>query len=49
MLNSKKGPAIQALRAQADKRTYPKKMLEKLTNQTNLELKEAMVKLVKEN
>jgi tRNA uridine 5-carboxymethylaminomethyl modification enzyme len=44
MLNSKKGPAIQALRAQADKVTYPKKMLEKIKNQSNLEIKEDMVK-----
>jgi tRNA uridine 5-carboxymethylaminomethyl modification enzyme len=44
MLNSKKGPAVQALRAQADKIVYPKKMLEKIQNQPNLELKEGMVK-----
>jgi tRNA uridine 5-carboxymethylaminomethyl modification enzyme len=50
MLNSKKGPAVKALRAQADKITYPKKMLEKLQSQTNLEIKEAMVKtLIIEN
>lgn len=44
MLNSKKGPAVKALRAQADKITYPKKMLEKLMSQENLIIKEAMVK-----
>lgn len=50
MLNSKKGPAVKALRAQADKIIYPKKMLEKLKNQPNLEIKEAMVKeLIIEN
>jgi tRNA uridine 5-carboxymethylaminomethyl modification enzyme len=50
MLNNKKGPAVQALRAQADKITYPQKMLEKLTKQSNLEIKEAMVKeLIVEN
>lgn len=46
MLNSKKGPAVKALRAQADKITYPQKMLEKLKKQSNLEIKEEMVKTV---
>ena len=32
MLNSAKGPAVRALRAQADKKIYPKKMLEYLEN-----------------
>ena len=51
MLNSKKGPAIQALRAQADKITYPKIMLEKLKSQPNLKIIEAMVKelIIKSN
>ena len=50
MLNSAKGPAVQALRAQADKITYPKEMLKTLQNQTNLEIKEAMVEdLIVEN
>lgn len=43
MLNSKKGPAVQALRAQADKIIYPKMMLETLKNQNNLVIKEAMI------
>ena len=43
MLNSAKGPAVQALRAQADKVTYPKRMLEKLRSQKNLEIKESLV------
>ncbi len=43
MLNSAKGPAVQALRAQADKITYPKEMLKTLENTPNLEIKEAMV------
>ena len=43
MLNGAKGPAVQALRAQADKIVYPKKMLEVLQNTINLEIKEAMV------
>ena len=43
MLNTKKGPAVQALRAQADKVTYPKEMLKTLNSEENLEIKEAMV------
>ena len=43
MLNTKKGPAVQALRAQADKITYPKEMLQTLESEKNLEIKEAMV------
>ena len=43
MLNSAKGPAVRALRAQADKITYPKNMLNTLKNTNNLEIKEAMV------
>ena len=43
MLNTKKGPAVWALRAQADKIIYPKEMLKTLNNQENLEIKEAMV------
>lgn len=43
MLNSKKGPAVQALRAQADKVNYPKEMIKTLENQDNLDIKEAMV------
>jgi len=43
MLNTKKGPAVQALRAQADKIVYPKEMLKVLYNQENLEIREAFV------
>ena len=43
MLNYKKGSAVQALRAQADKITYPKEMLNTLINQENLTILEAMV------
>ena len=43
MLNSAKGPAVQALRAQADKITYPKEMLKTLKSTPNLEIREAMV------
>ncbi|MBE6146749.1 MAG: tRNA uridine-5-carboxymethylaminomethyl(34) synthesis enzyme MnmG [Firmicutes bacterium] len=43
MLNTKKGPAVRALRAQGDKITYPKAMIETLKNQTNLEILESIV------
>ena len=43
MLNTKKGPAVQALRFQADKIIYPKEMLKTLNSTQNLEIKEAMV------
>ena len=43
LLNKTKGPAVQSLRAQADKILYPKEMLKLLKNQKNLEIKEAMV------
>ncbi len=43
MLNTKKGPAVQALRAQADKITYPQEMWKTISNQDNLEVKEAFV------
>ena len=50
MLNSAKGPAVRALRAQADKITYPKNMLNTLKNTNNLEIKEAIVEdLIVEN
>ncbi len=49
-LNSKKGPAVQALRAQIDKVIYPKEMMKVLKGQKNLNLIEAMVEdLVIEN
>ena len=44
MLNSAKGPAVRALRAQADKITYPKEMLNTLNNTDNLEILESLVK-----
>ena len=43
MLNNAKGPAVRSLRAQADKVTYPRVMLEKLENTPNLTIMEAMV------
>lgn len=43
MLNSAKGPAVQSLRAQGDKITYPQEMLKELNSLKNLEIKEAMV------
>ena len=50
MLNSAKGPAVQSLRAQGDKITYPKEMLNTLQSLPNLEIKEGMVEdLIIEN
>ena len=50
MLNTKKGPAVQALRAQADKIIYPQEMLKTLKGQKNLDIKEAFVEdLIVEN
>lgn len=43
MLNTKKGPAVRALRSQADKITYPKEMLKELKNQKSLTILEGMV------
>lgn len=43
MLNYAKGPAVQALRAQADKVTYPKLMQEELKRTKNLTILEDMV------
>ena len=43
MLNYAKGPAVRALRAQADKITYPQKMLKLLNGTPNLTLKEAII------
>ena len=43
MLNNGKGPAVRSLRAQADKITYPKIMLETLRKTENLEIIEGMV------
>ena len=50
MLNSAKGPAVQSLRAQGDKVTYPKEMLETLYSLDNLTIQEGMVEdLIVEN
>lgn len=50
MLNSAKGPAVQSLRAQGDKVTYPKEMLKTLNEQEFLTIQEGMVEdLVIEN
>ncbi len=43
MLNSAKGPAVQALRAQGDKIAYPKEMIKTLNSLENLTIKEGMV------
>lgn len=43
MLNTAKGPAVHALRAQADKSLYQSSMKWILENQDNLDLKQAMV------
>ena len=50
MLNTKKGPAVRALRAQADKVTYRKEMINTLENTANLTILESMVEdLIIEN
>ena len=50
VLNDAKGPAIRALRAQADKIDYPKNMLKTLKSTKNLTIKENMVEdLIVEN
>lgn len=43
MLNTGKGPAVRALRAQADKPLYIQKMKDLIENEKNLTLKQAMV------
>lgn len=43
LLNTSKGPAVQALRAQADKRAYQQQMTWTLENQENLDIKQAAV------
>ena len=51
MLNNAKGPAVRALRAQADKITYPQNMFKTLQNTENLTILEGMVEdlIVKDN
>ncbi|HYF63568.1 MAG TPA: tRNA uridine-5-carboxymethylaminomethyl(34) synthesis enzyme MnmG [Herpetosiphonaceae bacterium] len=46
LLNETKGPAVQALRAQCDKRLYAKVMKEFVEAQPNLDLKQAMVERI---
>jgi tRNA uridine 5-carboxymethylaminomethyl modification enzyme len=46
LLNESKGPAVQALRAQADKRLYAKVMKETIEATPNLDLKQAMVERI---
>ena len=43
MLNYSKGPAVRALRAQADKDTYPEYMINLVFNQENLDVLETLV------
>lgn len=43
MLNTGKGPAVRALRAQADKHAYHRSMKETIEKQTNLDLRQATV------
>lgn len=43
MLNTGKGPAVRALRAQADKELYAKEMRKTVENQSNLTLRQTMV------
>lgn len=51
LLNTKKGPAVQALRAQADKTVYPEEMIKTLENTENLTIKESLVEdlIIKNN
>src|SRR5690625_2909395 len=50
MLNTRKGPAVQALRAQADKPLYIQEMKKVLENEENITLKQGMVdRLIVEN
>jgi len=51
MLNTSKGPAVHALRAQADRKLYQLTMKETIENQHNLDVKQLMVDklLVKDN
>lgn len=43
MLNTGKGPAVHALRAQADKEMYQKRMTKVLQNQPNLQVKQVLI------
>lgn len=46
LLNESKGPAVQSLRAQADKRLYARLMKEMLEDTPNLDLRQAMVERI---
>lgn len=46
LLNESKGPAVQSLRAQADKRLYARVMKEVLEDTPNLDLRQAMVERI---
>jgi tRNA uridine 5-carboxymethylaminomethyl modification enzyme len=46
MLNDSKGPAVQALRAQCDKRLYAQRMKDTLERTPNLDLKQALVERI---
>jgi len=46
MLNTGKGPAVHALRAQADKRMYQDRMKKVLENQKDLDLRQALVERI---
>lgn len=43
MLNTKKGPAVRALRAQVDKKLYQDRMKKVMENQENLQIKQAEI------
>lgn len=50
MLNTKKGPAVRALRAQVDKKLYQDRMKNVMENQENLQIKQAeIVRIIVEN
>jgi tRNA uridine 5-carboxymethylaminomethyl modification enzyme len=46
MLNTSKGPAVQALRAQADKKVYQLLMKETCENQENLDVKQLLIEKI---
>jgi tRNA uridine 5-carboxymethylaminomethyl modification enzyme len=49
MLNTGKGPAVQAIRAQVDKKLYGMRMKRVLENQPNLEIKQGLVERIIES
>lgn len=46
MLNTKKGPGVRSLRAQADKKYYPEEMLKTIKKTKNLEIVEELAKRI---